>query len=311
MSPICRLTVLALAILPGGCSSDEKQPPQEEKVFELGPSCTDYAIARCATMERCASALFVYEFGTADLCQQQLSAWCNFVGSLDTVRATPKNIGMCASTFETMSCDTWVGRRERVNNHDDDVEPLCDAPGGILTDGEPCLEGYECESKACYLDTQGVCGTCQPNRDQGDGCRRSMECPTGTTCVGNKCVETAVSGESCDSLRPCAGYLVCLEGTCVMSPAIGEPCADGCDNKLFTECRDGVCHSMAVALPGEECGKAGHPAVCGGSTCSSGNKCQSPVEAQRRCGGPKDGTCQQPLRCVGGWCKPVMTFDCP
>lgn len=296
------VSTLILALPLSGCGSDESSDTGDTGPIEQ--PCANYASARCGAMERCAPALFDLEHGNAEACRAQLAAWCIHVGNLPGVQAGPKAIGTCASTFDSMSCDTWQSRRD---------DPLCAAPGGTLGDGAPCLDGYQCSSRACHLDASGTCGACQPAAKTGHPCRLSMECPTSTACVGYKCVEVAGIGESCDSARPCGGVLMCVGGTCTKSPTPGEACVDGvCNNKLATSCDDGSCQALPTASTGEPCGLVGGQTVyCGGGTCSSQNTCVAPVPDGRPCNDTSGPTCLLPAICVDGWCKTPDPASCP
>lgn len=294
-----RRVVLVLAGSAGvlGCGSDESGDQGDTGPIEQ--PCADYAAARCEAMERCASALFAYEFGTAASCQARLSAWCNHVGSLSGVRAGPKAIGSCATTFKDMSCEQWQSRRD---------DPLCSAPGGSLSAGAACVNGYQCSSKVCFLAADGVCGTCQTAPKMGEGCRQSMECPSGTTCIGYKCVKPAGVGEACDASTPCAGTLLC-SGTCSMSPNDGEPCLDGlCNNKLATSCEADTCQGLTLADEGASCG--GVVYCRGGGSCNQGT-CKARVAVEHPCDANTGPYCLEPGVCVDGWCKVPDPSTCP
>lgn len=143
--------VLAACAWGLGCGSDESGEQGDTGPIEH--PCADYASARCAAIERCASALFSYEYGTAASCQGRLAAWCNHVGSLSGVRAGPKAIGACANTFKDMSCEQWQSRRD---------DPLCSAPGGSLTTGTTCVDGYQCSSRSASWRPTACAASAKP-----------------------------------------------------------------------------------------------------------------------------------------------------
>ena len=251
-------------------------------------------------MNRCASALFAYEYGDTASCEQRLNAWCLHVGGLPSIRLGPKAIGSCAATFSGMSCETWQSRRD---------DPLCDAPGGSLGAGATCVSSYQCASKACYLDTDGMCGTCQSAPTAGDACREPTECPAGTTCIGYKCVEAAGVGEACDSETPCAGMLWCLDGSCILNPNEGDACIDGfCNNRLATACESGVCEGLDLAGDGEACG--GTVYCSGNGTCLSQGTCKAPVSEGRPCDPNNGPFCLEPGVCIDNYCKIPDSTSC-
>jgi len=290
----CVYFLFVLCLGAWGCSSED--PPSDEDTGPIEKPCEGYASARCETMNRCAPALFAIEHGDLDACRSELRAWCVHVGHLPGVRVGAKAIGACASTFRSLSCAAWQARRD---------DPFCDAPGGSLSVDEPCISGYQCASKACYLDAQGVCGVCQPTAGVGDPCRQSMECPATSACVGYHCLKTMALGEECGSGRPCAGQLLCLSGTCQQSPALHDPCIENtCNNRLATECVQGVCEPLETAATGQACGLInGKTVYCGRGTCSSQGVCVAPVPEGRPCQDSSGPTCLQPAVCVDGWCK--------
>lgn len=291
--------IWGLLVTPLGCGSEESAETADTGPVE-GP-CADYAQARCEVMSRCASALFAYEYGEVASCEQRLSAWCVHVGGLPSVRVGPKAIGSCAATLSGMSCETWQSRRD---------DPLCSAPGGSLAAGKGCVSGYQCASKACYLDADGVCGTCQPSPEEGEACRETTECPTGTTCVGYKCVRAVGVGEACDAQRPCAGTLMCVGGSCALSPNEGEPCLEGiCNNKLATTCEGGVCVGLTLAGDGEACG--GSVYCSGNGTCLSQGTCKAPVPEGRPCDRSAGPFCLEPAVCIDSFCKVPDPAACP
>ena len=290
---------MTLPVWFGACGSEESS--EEADTGPIDQACADYASARCDAINRCASARFAYDYGNQASCQDRLAAWCEYVGGLPGAKLGPKAIGSCASSFASMSCEAWQARRD---------DPLCNAPEGTLEEGAGCVHGYQCASKACFLETDGVCGICQAGLAEGDGCRLAMECPPGTTCIGYACVQAAGVGETCGAATPCAGTLLCVGGTCAMSPNEGEPCLEGgvCNNKLATTCEGGTCTGLTLAEEGETCG--GDVYCEGGGSCVH-DTCMSPVPEKRPCNANTGPQCLEPGVCVGGWCEIPDPASCP
>ena len=291
--------LVVLVVCVSGVSCGSSEPGEEEDTGPIEQPCASYAASRCALGEQCTPVLFGLEHGSAETCRSNVAARCMYLGGLPGVKLGPKSIGACASTLAGLSCEGW---EQRV-----DVA-FCSAPAGKLGTGAPCLDGYQCSSRVCFLDAGGVCGTCQAALHAGDGCRLPMDCPSGTTCSGYKCVAAAKTGEPCDAEHACAGTLLCSEGKCVSSPGVGEPCAAGvCNNKLGLNCdaASGLCEGLTLAGEGEACGAVGTEQVyCSGKgSCTSQHVCTSPAPEDRPCDEKQGPTCEVPAVCMSGWCK--------
>lgn len=291
---------LAIAVFTLSCGSDDSDPTAD--TGPIDQACADVAAARCGAMQRCAPALFTFEYGTMESCSSQYGAWCNHVGKLPGSKVGPKALGSCATTYSSMSCETWQSRRDDL---------LCDVGGGSLPVEATCVSGYQCSSKACFLDSEGACGTCQPAPTLGEACRLSMECPSNASCIGYKCVEAMGIGQPCDASKPCAGTLLCSGGTCAMSPSPGQPCLEGvCNNRLATACEGGTCEALSMVGDGQACNAVSGP-FCGGGTCTTQGVCAAPVPEGRPCSTTAGPACLMPGVCLAGWCKIPDPSTCP
>lgn len=190
-------------------------------------------------------------------------------------------------------------------------------PPEPLADGEPCVDGIQCDSTFC---TDGVCcnttcigecvacaeadgaaqdGVCAPV-DEGDGCGKGAG-----ICVAGECTEQLDNGEQCELGDECVSGN-CVDDVCCNTACTNEctTCAGGSNPGTChavdddTECEGGSCQGGLCVLDqpkenGESCEDAGE---CDSEFCVDGVCCDSICDGEcdacsTDAGADANGTC--------------------
>ncbi|MCY1075819.1 Dickkopf N-terminal cysteine-rich domain-containing protein [Archangium lansingense] len=206
---------------------------------------------------------------------------------------------------------------------------MCAAPAQV---GESCASSVSCVHNAFCNSTTELC---EPQRVEGEACKRGYECMRGLACPDGTCVPLRGPGESCENLNVCKADLSgCVansdrSNTCTTAGAEGEKCfgRGGGITYLDRACQRGLfCESYhQVILGGPGSGSCARLVPEGGACAgwmddllymyhqrecepglhcatNNGGTCQQQLQAGAACDSSVAGACVPGLSCIEGRC---------
>ena len=245
-------------------------------------TCKDLGAAACSTNGFCDGTGNCQNYAVGTACAPESCS-----AGVHTLESTCNASGQCAAP-RSISCNPYVCNGSTCYSICTTTSNECvpgnfcvDSSCGLKPDGALCGTGVECQSTFC---AQGVC--C--HTDCSAACM-SCDLPATTgicTAVADKAPDP--QGQ-CTETQPdtCETTGTCLKGVCAYYDQ-GSPC------------KDPVCASTSVAIPGSTCdgkGTCNTPAsiFCGSFVCSSStNACLNICT--------KDTDCNPPDTCVANSC---------
>jgi len=200
-------------------------------------------------------------------------------------------------------------------------------------EGEACSES----DPPCAFHLVCFNGKCSEYRKEGEACSESEPpCENGTVCLKSECVAEGMECTDTQKSSDCPDGLFCISGalcmdkynivtSCCLGPAgLGEGCLGGLPCNDSTYCSSSEECMMkyrqincCLPRPGESepCGSSQGGAVCQvGLACAfdaakGGYFCTKAGGEGQLC--YPDGTCDEPLGCVGGTCRQVGALGDP
>ena len=267
-------------------------------------TCADAAKAACDKLEMCAAYFIDASFGSVAHCAERIAATFCVEGS-----GSSTDPGACVAGIASTSCEAvFISGVE-----------ACDG-NGMRADNAPCANDSQCESAACDVAFDALCGTCSKVIAEGGVCgMQGDRCARGTTCANGVCAKPKVAGEACVNGSDCASSLACVMGKCSKGDGEGTACdpnAPACDSfgGLYCQPKTMKCTKLGLADVGSACGfdqNSGVFTICKDADCIN-QLCVPHLKDGDACDPMASDmpSCENPAKCVMGKCTVVMPDSC-
>lgn len=257
-----------------------------ECLKELDAACEEQRAAICKAIFQCEPLIAPAYYGSEAICAQKGAERCKNLVRLPGVAETPDALRECAEKYTDPYCGGTF-------------QQAC-FPKGTRGLGEPCTVKGQCESRGCFLNETGDCGTCKELKPEGAVCSESVQdCEPDLTCLSitHTCGKALPLDAGCADHADCEGTLLCIGGKCAERFGEGHACTeDFCDSMQLLTCDGQQCVKFSIVAAGQSCAAD----WCGyGSTCDAASVCVLQPAEGEPCG---ELGCPSPYRCRGGVC---------